>query len=93
MPIKDAETVVLYAKDFHSRDALEKEVGTTHGETPDEKNVTIEGTKEELLALKLSHGDRVWGVVAIESDYQEVIVPTVERGELFPSKLNGIQIK
>lgn len=91
IPTKTVKTTVLQAKDFPSRDALEKYVEVNFNKTTETKDATIEGTGEELLALNLSHGETVWGVVASSKDYQpEVNVPKVERGEKFPTKLNGI---
>lgn len=87
-------TTKLKAKDFSSRLALEEHIESTLGATPDKKDATIGGTTVELSELSLSHGDSVWGVLAVASDYQEPIkTPRVERGTEFPTKLNGIFIK
>jgi len=84
------EPIVLQVSDFSSREALEKHIEALFGATPDPKNATIEGTGDELGAHYLSHGDTIWGVVAVASDYQpKVDVPRVERGEIHKSKLNG----
>ncbi len=87
------EIDVLFASEYPSRDALEKYIGEVYGNTPDPKQAEIDGTSAELRALKLSHGDMVWGVVAVATDYVEqeaVAVP--ERGEIFKSKINGVTI-
>ena len=86
-------TITLNAVDFASREALELSISQQFGATPEAKDVIIDGTREELLKLNLSHGDSVWGVIAQASDYQEEIIPPrVDRGAEFPSMLNGIII-
>ncbi len=95
MPTPENKTVTttLLAKDFSSRDALEKYVEQNFEKTTTTKDAIVEGTDEELLALNLSHGDMVWGVVASSKDYKpKVNLPKVERGEKYPSKLNGIPV-
>lgn len=95
MPPKEEDIVVeiIPAISFSSREALEISIAETWGNTTEPKNAVIVGTKAELLALNLSHGDMVWGVVAEASDYQpKVDVPRVERGEQHRTKLNGIPI-
>lgn len=88
-----AEIDVLFASEYPSRDALEKYITEVYGNTPEPKQAEIDGTSTELRALKLAHGDMVWGVVAVATDYVEhesVAVP--ERGEVFKSKINGVTI-
>ena len=85
-----AETVIINANEYQSRDALEKYVEGVFGATPEPKDGIITGTDAELRELFLSHGDAVWGVVVTSSDYKpKVNVPRVERGEIHQTKLNG----
>lgn len=93
IPTSKIKATVLKAKDFPSRDALEKYIEDNFDKTPEPKDVTIEGTDGELLVLNLSHGDSIWGVVSLSKNYKpQVNVPKVERGEKHPSKLNGIPV-
>jgi len=87
------EIDVLVASEYSSRDALEKYITEVYGGTPEPKSAEIDGTSEELRALNLSHGDIVWGVVAVATDYIAQVTSTVpERGEVFKSKINGVTI-
>lgn len=96
IPTKEGEpatTITIVAKDYPSRDALEKYIEGLFGATPDPKDAIITGTDAELRELFLSHGDAVWGVVATSRNYKpKVNVPRVERGEVFKTKLNGLPI-
>lgn len=92
-PTNIVPAVTLLAKDFASRDDIEKHIELNFGKTSEPKDVTIDGTDGELLTLNLSHGDTIWGVKATSKDYKPTVnLPKVERGERYPSKLNGIQI-
>lgn len=87
------ETVRIQATEYPSREALERYIEAVFGATPEPKDATIEGTSEELLTHQLSHGETIWGVVAVASDYQpKVNVPRVERGKIHKSKINGQEI-
>lgn len=93
IPANKMKATVLNAKDFPSRDALEKYIESNFNKTTAPKDVTIDGTDAELLTLNLSHGDSVWGINAVSKDYKpQVNLPKVERGERYPSKLNGIPV-
>jgi len=77
--------------DYNTRDDLEGYVITTFGRTTDKKDAIIIGTKEELLSFKLNHGRSVWGVQVTSSDYkQKLRKEVVSRGEVLPSKVNGL---
>lgn len=87
------EIDVLQASEYPSRDALEKHIAGVYGSSPDPKNAEISGTNAELRSLKLAHGDTVWGVIAIATDYvEQEAVSVPDRGEVFKSKINGVKI-
>ena len=92
MPIPTGQTTI-YAREYPSRDALEKYIEGVFGATPEPKDAIISGTDAEIRERFLSHGDAVWGVIATSSDYkQKVNVPRVERGEIHQTKLNGLPV-
>lgn len=93
MPTQSPTTVTIRAKDYPSRDALEKYIEGVFGATPEPKDGIITGTDAELREHFLSHGDAVWGVIATSSNYKPVVnVPRVERGEIHQTKLNGVPV-
>jgi len=72
-----------------SREELELLVESDLGKTTEKKDAIIVGTTEELLKLKLSHGQTVWGVEVEASDYQPIAdQPRPMRGELHKSAIN-----
>lgn len=80
---------MINAKDFKNREHLE-----THVSTLDMNSVLIEdrvitGTMEELKVLHLSHGQTVYDMRVIASDYQvSNATPQKKRGEGI-SRLDG----
>jgi hypothetical protein len=52
----------LLAKDFSTRQGLEKKVASKVGLTPDAKTDTLEETREELARLGLSDRTIFWGI-------------------------------
>ena len=87
----------FYIKNYNSRSELEKHIMTIHSLTPEKKDSTIEGTKEELTRLQLSSKSVFWGLSCIATD--EVVVikeapPKVFRGERVDSSINdNLKIK
>ena len=81
---------MIQAKQYNSRGELEKAVISTHGRTTDKKDDTIGGTVAELEKFYLRHGQMMWGVRVVASDYQ-VSEPTVtiNRGQIHLSKIDG----
>lgn len=83
------QPIIYKATDFTDRDALELQVISDLGKTPDKKDASITGTTAELRPLFLSHGQSVWGVEVIAEDFiPEVITERIDRGPLFKSSLN-----
>lgn len=78
------------AKNFQSREDLEKEIVNKHSKTTDKKNDTITGTELECRKLHLSHGQVVWGVEVVVSDFTppEIILNKIQRGPKFKSSIN-----
>lgn len=65
------------AKDYSSREELEKYISTQFGQTTDLKKATIVGTAQELKDKKLGYGTMIWGVRVEMTDY--VKPPKIER--------------
>ena len=76
---------ILFAKNFQSREDLEKEVEFS----ADSSTLTIKGTRNELKKLHLSEKTTVYGVrcIATDSKPKEKVFEKPFRGEIFPSKL------
>ncbi len=75
------------AKDFNTRTALEKQIVSDYGRTVDKKDDTISGTTKQLHELQLEHGNVIWGVKVVASDYKLKNIKKVNRGKKFPSKV------
>lgn len=77
------------AAEYADRDTLELAITSDLGKTTEKKDATIVGTTDELRKLFLSHGQSVWGVDAIASDYEApVVVSKINRGIIHTSSLN-----
>jgi hypothetical protein len=78
------------ATNFSNRKALEESIVSASGRTVDKKDAQITGSVVELKELRLSHGQTIWGVQVVASDYQVNNNPRVKRGKRLPTKLNGV---
>ena len=80
----------ILAKNYNSRDELEKYVGDNYGLTTENKEHTIEGTRKELIKLNLSGKRMVWGIKCVETDPQDSPPKTQkpQRGEIFEHGIN-----
>lgn len=81
----------IYARNFKTRDDLERHVTSKYGRNTNPVELTvIFGTRQELAEKNLSHGKRVWGVIVIDSEHEEPMeVSPPDRGEVKKSGLNG----
>lgn len=84
--------VKLKAKDYETREDLEKAVVEIAGSSPEFKEGhVIEGTKKELKKLKLSEKNTVFGWSILQTDKEEkskeVHTPP-ERGQRYKSGIN-----
>mgnify|MGYP001601087367 CR=1 FL=1 len=79
--------MIFQAKNFSTREELENEIRNKIGLTPDKKNDTIRGTREELERLHLSDRSIFWGIKCVITDSPSVIKTQAEiekpqRGEI-----------
>ena len=83
------EHIIYNAVDFADREALELQIATDLGKTPEKKDATITGTAAELRPLFLSHGQSVWGVDVTATDFTpETPTPRIDRGTIYKSSVN-----
>lgn len=87
---------MIKAKDFNTREELEKFVTQKYGQTTELKDDVISGTRKELKKLFLDDTKRVWGIPCEITD--EPTEPTlqkarIERGEIHTSKINNVTKK
>jgi len=79
---------MIKAKDFSDRKQLEFGVRKLHWLTPDKKDDTIQGTREELARLGLSDRSAFYGINCVITDTPiktEKQKPKVDRGQKFKS--------
>lgn len=79
------------AKEYSTRNDLEKEIARAYGMTADKKDaVEIKGTRRELKRLGLSGRTTFWGISCVETDPEpkKPVYPRPERGERHPSRLS-----
>lgn len=89
------EKIIINVNDFANRDELERYVILNYGKTPDKKqNVTISGTRADLIKKFLTDGQSIWGVVVECTDpvvlEKSTVVKRPDRGKIFDSKINGV---
>lgn len=82
----------ILAKDFKTREDLEKEVRNLYGLTPTPKpEHTIEGKRADLAKHNLSDKTVFWGISCVITDTPTVFVEPVKvnRGKEVSSGING----
>ena len=84
----------LFAKDFNTRQDLERKVSSLFGLTAETKaNDKIIGTKQELKKLLLGHGSVFWGIRCEDQDFQTPAKTVkISRGKIHKEKLKSINI-
>lgn len=82
----------ITASEFSTRDELEKHVATKYGKTAEKKGHTVNGTVAELNVHMLRHGQSLWGIPVVASDYQpREPFDKPSRGKKSKSTLNGTE--
>ena len=78
------------AKNYLTRESLEKDIINDTGQTTDLKESIIEGTEKELSNLQLSKKSITWGVKTSVKDNKEEKTANdkINRGEIFISGIN-----
>ena len=81
---------VFKAGDYSTRSELENAVRNKISLTPDPKDSTVEGTREELFRLQLSGRCLYWGMQVIEKDPEDPkpVTKKPDRGVVFESGIN-----
>lgn len=81
---------VFKAGDYSNRTELENAVRNKISLTPEPKDSTVEGTREELFRLQLSGKCTYWGMQVIEKDPEDPkpVTEKPERGVVFESGIN-----
>jgi hypothetical protein len=80
----------LLAKNFSNRQDIEKHVANKFGLTPDPKDHTIEGTREELARLGLSDRTVFWGIPCKITDDATPAKSNLRKPERGPKHEGGI---
>lgn len=94
--------MIFLAKDFDTRQELERKVASVLGLTADSKpSHSIQGTVGELKNLHLGHGSVFWGIRAESTDIDPVAtdkkgkkkIERVNRGEIHKQKEENVDVK